>query len=140
VGALPYGALLLYPALPENDDFEEVEDGAGGMRDHGAMYEYRAELVRVVDGDTVILHVDCGFTMWRRHDSYRLGRIDAPEMSTPEGRIAKAALEAHLQGKALVVQTQKADKYGRYLVEVFANGACVNDWLVAEGHAVYRVY
>lgn len=109
------------------------------------MYEYAAQLDRVVDGDTVHLDVDLGFTLWRSNDSYRLGRIDAPEMSTAAGPLAKSALEgylAHPDGtpKVLMVQTQKADKYGRYLIELFADGVNVNDWMVANGFAVYRTY
>lgn len=42
--------------------------------------------------------------------------------------------------RVLRVHTQKSDKYGRYLVELFADGQCVNDWLVANGHAIYQTY
>jgi len=104
------------------------------------MYEYRCTLVRVIDGDTVRLTVDLGFSLERRDDSYRLGRIDAPEMSTPAGPPSKDHLASLLAGKSLLVQTSKADKYGRWLVELFADGVNLNDAMVTDGHAVYRTY
>lgn len=104
------------------------------------MYTYRAILVRVVDADTVYLDVDLGFRIYRGNESYRLGRIDAPELSTEEGKTAKAALASFLLDKVLLVTTAKADKYGRYLIELFADGLNVNDWLVTNGYAIYRTY
>lgn len=105
------------------------------------MYEYRATLIRVVDGDTAYLDVDLGFGVWRRNQSYRLGRIDAPEMSTVEGPVSKAQLDTILTSASfLMVTTSKADKYGRWLIELYADGYCVNDQLVAGGYAVYRTY
>lgn len=104
------------------------------------MYTYAARLVRVIDGDTVVLDLDLGFKLWRLNESYRLARIDAPEMATAGGPPAKAALEDYLAGKALKVVTSKGDKYGRYLVELLADNANANDWLVTNGRAVYRSY
>jgi len=104
------------------------------------VYSYLATLVRVVDGDTLRLTLDLGFYLRREDQSYRLLRINAPELNTDEGKAAKAALEAYLAGKSLLVQTQKADSFGRFLAEVYANGANVSDWLVSQGYAIYRVY
>lgn len=104
------------------------------------MYHYRVTLVRVVDGDTVILDLDLGFKLWRQGESYRLARIDAPEMSAAEGPVAKRALEQCLASKALTATTSKADKYGRWLVELFADSINVNDAMVANGQAAYRSY
>lgn len=104
------------------------------------MYEYAAKLIRVIDGDTLVLDLDLGFYSWRVGQSYRLLRIDAPELPTPEGKAAKAALEAVLLGKAMTVRTYKADSFGRFLAEVLADHTNVSDWLVANGHAKYRSY
>lgn len=104
------------------------------------MYQYSAKLVRVIDGDTVVLDLDLGFKLWRSGESYRLGRIDAPEMNTAGGPVAKRALEDMLSGKSLSAVTSKADKFGRWLVELYADNVNVNDWLVANGQAVYRSY
>ena len=104
------------------------------------MYEYAAKLVRVVDGDTVLLDLDLGFHEWRIGQSYRLLRINAPEMNTVEGKAAKAALEKFLEGKVLVAATQKSDNFGRYLTELRANTDNVSDWLVSSGLAAYKKY
>lgn len=109
---------------------------------------------RVIDGDTVVLSIDLGFWTHRRKKkdgvSYRLNRINAPEMSTPEGQPAKQAL-TDFMASAVRVQTipdpnadPKEDKYGRFLVELTGSAAGteynINDALVAGGFAVYRVY
>jgi micrococcal nuclease len=105
------------------------------------VYQYAARLIRVIDGDTVVLDCDLGFYQWRLGRSYRLARINAPEMSTPEGVAARAALVEHLAGVvAYMVMTQKADSFDRWIVELYADGANVNDWLVANGYALYHKY
>lgn len=105
------------------------------------MYQYAARLVRVIDGDTVVLDLDLGFYQWRLNRSYRLARINAPEMSTPEGRAARDWLVARLVDvRAYLVQTAKADSFDRWIVELYADGANVSDALVAAGVAGYRVY
>ena len=100
------------------------------------MYQYAARLVRVVDADTVVLDLDLGFYQWRLSRSYRLARINAPEMSTPEGIAARAALVERLAGvTAYSVMTQKADSFDRWIVELYAA-----DWLAAGGFGAYHVY
>jgi len=96
--------------------------------------------VRCVDADTVRLELDLGFKLHRHEDSYRLMRIDAPELSTDAGKTAKAWLEIFLVGKALMATTYKADSFGRYLTELDAGGMNVSDALVTAGHAMYRTY
>jgi len=104
------------------------------------MYEYPARLIRCVDADTVVLDLDLGFYQWRLGQPYRLLRINAPELSTAAGKTAKVALETFLSGKSLLGQTQKSDSFGRFLIELFANGENTSDWLVANKYATYQVY
>src|SRR6267142_7256238 len=109
------------------------------------LYNYEARLVRVIDGDTVRLDLSLGFYEWRHDQSYRLLRINAPEMSTPEGVEAKVALELFLSGKTLVAHTEKSDHFGRFLADITATDAAgvetnVSDWLVSNGHAVFKSY
>jgi len=105
------------------------------------MYSYTATLLRVIDADTVVLDLDLGFKLWRRNESYRLGRIDAPELPTEGGIAARSALVLELTtARSLSVTTARADKFGRWLVELIADGRNINDWLVSTGHAVYRTY
>ena len=103
-------------------------------------FVYHATLLRVIDADTVVLDLDMGFHQARLRQSYRLLRIDAPELTTPAGIVARSALVDYLPGKDLVVQTHKSDSFGRYLVDLWADGQNVNDWLVVNGHAVLRSY
>jgi micrococcal nuclease len=105
------------------------------------VYQYAARLIRVIDADTVVLDLDLGFYQWRLNRSYRLVRINAPEMSTPDGVLAKAALVEHLAGVTIfLVQTARADSFDRWIVELYADGQNVSDWLVASGFAQYQVY
>ena len=64
-------------------------------------YLYEAELIRVIDGDTIDAWIDLGFNITVRR-RIRLWGIDAPETRTldleekAEGKIAKARLEEML--------------------------------------------
>lgn len=111
------------------------------------MNEYRAKLVRVIDGDTVVLDVDLGFHVTMR-ETFRLVRVNCPEMSGEEkgaGQAAKAFVEGWFATRAaggnewVEVWTYKPraqDKYGRWLASVGWDGkTTLNDTLVQEGHA-----
>lgn len=114
------------------------------------MYDYNAVLVRVVDGDTVVLDLDLGFNEWRKANdkktepSYRLSRINAPELPTPDGINARTHLIQLIDQRKLWVHTDKTDHFARYVVELYiddANGRFnVNDQMVTDGFAVYKTY
>ena len=105
------------------------------------MWTYRATVLRVVDGDTVWLEVDPGFDL-RLRMSVRLSGVNAPEMSTDEGKAARAWMVGRLPEGALVElisEKDKREKYGRYLGRIFEPPdavASVNEDLLAAGHAV----
>ena len=40
------------------------------------LYWYKAKVQRVIDGDSVILDIDCGFKAWLRDERCRLAGID----------------------------------------------------------------
>ena len=46
------------------------------------MYEYKAKLIKVVDGDTVDVDIDLGFGVWLRNERVRIMGIDTPESRT----------------------------------------------------------
>ena len=111
------------------------------------MYEYRCQIMRVVDGDTVDAMIDCGFSTFKK-ERIRLYGIDTPECRTRDkaekkrGLAAKARLKELIkEGKnEFVVETSidKKGKYGRLLGELFnpvGAGASYNETLVKEGHA-----
>ncbi len=83
------------------------------------LYTFKAKLIRVIDGDTLLVLIDQGFGI-RTEQRLRLRGIDAPEMSTVPGRKAKIWMEKELTGlEFIIVKTHKSDKYDRYLVDVF---------------------
>ena len=77
------------------------------------MYEYNAEVRRVVDGDTVDVTIDCGFNIHIK-ERVRLSGIDAPENRTRD-------LE-----------------YGRLLGKLHGESHphSANQMLLEEGHAI----
>ena len=107
------------------------------------MYEYRAQVTRVVDGDTVHARVDLGCDV-RIDLTIRLYGINAPELSTPEGPPARAWLQGRLDEYkgAIVLRTVKdrREKYGRYLGTLLVGepGPLIdlNLAMIAAGHAV----
>mgnify|MGYP003394911693 CR=1 FL=1 len=111
------------------------------------MYEYRATVVGVVDGDTVDLDVDLGFHT-QFNSRFRLFGINTPESYGKEasvaGHAAKDRLKALLPvGLVVLVRTEKdkTEKYGRFLGTIQLRdgplaGKSVNDILVKEGHAL----
>lgn len=91
------------------------------------LYQYPAEVLRVIDGDTVTIRVDLGFYLYLQHNVRFFG-VNAPELSTPEGKAAKAELEKILPvGTQVVFQSHRGrpDKYGRLLGNLFLNGELV---------------
>lgn len=103
------------------------------------LYHYRIELVRVIDSDTCVFHVDLGFKVWLHDIRFRFARINAPELITDAGKLARAWLVEQLAASAgkLTCQSLGFDKYGRALGEVYADGRNINDAIVAAGHAKY---
>ena len=77
------------------------------------MYEYKAKILRVVDGDTVDVDIDLGFGVWLRNERVRIMGIDTPESRTRDkqekkfGLLAKERLKELLpKGKDSVLRTQ----------------------------------
>lgn len=113
------------------------------------MHEYRCNIKRVVDGDTVDVDIDLGFGIWLRGERVRLYGIDTPESRTRDkvekrfGLMAKDYLKSHL-GKTSTLRTKKdgKGKFGRILGEFIVYDAAtdsyrsVNQMLVEAHHAV----
>jgi endonuclease YncB( thermonuclease family) len=102
------------------------------------MFDYAGTVVRVVDGDTVIMDVDLGFGVWLRAQSFRLLGLNAREHREVGGLEAKTNLETCLPvGQVTTVTSVKADKYGgRYdAVICLPNGLNINAQLIHDGWA-----
>jgi len=118
------------------------------------MYEYKAKLIKVVDGDTVDVDIDLGFGIWLRNERVRIMGIDTPESRTRNkieklfGLAAKTRLKELLK-KDVVLKTFKGrggedakGKFGRILGDfnVYYHNddrVCrVTEIMIKEGHAV----
>jgi micrococcal nuclease len=79
-------------------------------------FQYPARVVRVVDGDTVHLDIDLGFSTWIRDRSVRVAGINSPELATAEGKTARDFAQTLLPVGAVVeLKSHSLDKYGRVL-------------------------
>lgn|SRR5574337_847139 len=96
-------------------------------------YEYRATVLRVVDGDTLLLKVDLGFHA-EITEKFRLAHIDCPEMGTPEGLEAKRFVDTFV-GAECTLHCLGKDKYGRWLAEVEMGGEMLHDLIMRAGLA-----
>jgi micrococcal nuclease len=115
------------------------------------MFTYKAEVVKIVDGDTIDVDIDLGFKTWSRNIRLRLNRIDAyetrlykgtTEEEKQKGLLAKAEVESMClkAPDKVVIKTTKQGKYGRWIAEVIIDGENLSDKLVELGYAVYREY
>jgi micrococcal nuclease len=100
------------------------------------MYNYKAKLNRVVDGDTVNLTIDLGFRLSYTANC-RLAGINAPELKNVDGIVSHGVLSALLSDAKIVdIISTGLDKYGRPLVIVKANGTDINIKMITQGFAV----
>ena len=118
------------------------------------MYEYRATIVKVIDGDTVDVDIDLGFNVVLQDERVRIAGIDTPESRTRDkeekkfGLAAKARVK-QLLGKTSVLKTQinkngedMKGKFGRILGDFNVYDSAKDSWtlltkiLISEGHAV----
>ena len=133
-----YRYKLIYP-FPDNPNLPLLDLGfdvsinvppSNGTHSYGTVatvpsisnkpaYTYKAHLKRVIDGDTLEVLIDLGFSNYVTQ-RLRLKSLDTPELPTPEGIKAKKFVEKSLNdSKFLIIKTHSHDKYDRYLVEVF---------------------
>jgi micrococcal nuclease len=112
---------------------------ARGGADDGAPGGGAARVVRVVDGDTILVSLD------GREERVRYIGVDTPETVKPDtptqcfGKRASAYNHALLDGRSvrLVGDAEARDRYGRLLAYVYraGDGLFVNAALVRGGYA-----
>ena len=113
------------------------------------MYEYKVNILKVVDGDTVDVDIDLGFGVWLRNERVRIVGIDCPESRTSDriekvfGEAAKQRVTSLLSSEAtLISQISKMGenmkgKFGRILGDFKTiNDQIISITLMEEGHAV----
>jgi micrococcal nuclease len=119
------------------------------------MYEYKAIVDRVVDGDTIDVTIDLGFKTWKKV-RVRMEGINTPESRTRDleekkkGLAAKARLQEILDynNNECVLKVSGVGKFGRAIASVYVDTLSpasdkssmttinVNKQLIEEGHAV----
>ena len=113
-------------------------------------YNYKAKLVRVVDGDTVDALIDVGFDIWFKK-RIRFKGLDTWESRTRNLEEKALGLKAKARTKELLekvssksgyfrIKSYGLGKYGRVLADVFIMDKDgkqwnVNETLITEGHA-----
>ena len=116
------------------------------------MYEYKAKILKVIDGDTVDVDIDLGFGVILTDERVRMMGIDTPESRTRDKvektfRLPSKARLNEILGEDTILQTQinkdgedMKGKFGRILgdfqIEVDGETKLATQMLVEEGHAV----
>ena len=108
------------------------------------MYEYRCNITRVVDGDTVDAEIDCGFDIIYK-SRIRLYGIDTPESRTrnldekARGKLASQFIKDKIaEAKLVKVKTKldKKGKFGRVLGSIIADDLDLNQTMIEKHLAV----
>ena len=112
------------------------------------MYQYKAKILKVLDGDTVDIDLDLGFNIVLSNQRVRMAGIDTPESRTVDkeekirGNLSKMKLAEKLPvGSYVKIETQKSDnnddKFGRILaIFVLEDGTSLNQWMIDNNYAV----
>lgn len=101
-----------------------------------------AQVVRVIDGDTVIVVADLGWRV-KIETAVRVDGMNAPEKTTDAGRLAAEFARGLLPvGKQVTVRSKRLlgqfEKYGRVLADLEARDTPWLDFattMIAAGHA-----
>ena len=105
-------------------------------------YRYKAKLIRIIDGDTIVALIDLGFEIATRK-KIRLYGINAPETRTllekekTAGILAKDRLEELLGASngEFVLVSHGVGKYGRCIGTIYIDKENINQLLLSEGLA-----
>ncbi len=110
------------------------------------MYEYKATVKRIIDGDSVVLDIDLGFYMFMNETKIRLYGLDTPEMNSEDPLLRLQAVLATRYlydnlpvGSKVTIKTilDKREKYGRLLATIITqDGFNLNDGLLENKLAI----
>jgi micrococcal nuclease len=112
------------------------------------MYQYKAKILKVLDGDTVDIDLDLGFNIVLSNQRVRMAGIDTPESRTVDkeekirGTLSKKKLAEKLPiGSWAMIETMRPDsnddKFGRILaVFILEDKTNLNQWMIDNNYAV----
>lgn len=108
-------------------------------------YVYVAEIIEIIDGDTIKAKIDLGFNL-SFVEKIRFYGINAPELTkTVESKKVvndsgaeslKRLKDMLFVGQKITIETikDKKEKYGRYLANIYVDAAdgqiCINKWML----------
>ena len=134
-------AILLVTHTPLIGQARSIEIPKIDYTSNAHDYSYKAAIVRVKDGDTVVVDIDLGFDIFLKNIDVRLLGVYAPETWRPKspeekesGMMVKQYVVNRLQpGTEITLKTKKdhKDKYGRCLATLFDAGGDVNASILA---------
>ena len=109
------------------------------------MYEYNCEVTRILDGDTLDVTIDLGFSTKLVKQRIRMLGIDTPESRTrtleekARGLLSKQYLKDMCPvGSTIRLISHSKGKFGRILGEIFTKDSetSINKIMCDEGYAV----
>jgi endonuclease YncB( thermonuclease family) len=112
--ALASGCALLLAATITTSIAGAASPGANTVPASTAV---EGRVVRVLDGDSLLLRLDDGGV-----HGVRIAGIDAPEKGQPYADVSRRALLAQLDDRRIRLETIKTDVFGRLVGRVFVDG------------------
>ena len=109
------------------------------------MYEYKATVIKIIDGDTIDVDIHLGFDIMLRKQRISLYGIDCPESRTrnleekQRGLLSKGYLLDKIPvGTDIKLKSKERGKFGRILGEIFEYNKTIsiNKAMCDEGYAV----
>lgn len=101
------------------------------------MYTYNAEVLRVIDGDTIEVLIDLGFSVFSK-ERIRLDGFNAPEIRTKDPiekekgiKIWKIA-QQYLNDANIIIKTDYDKTFDRYVAVVWKKNRNINEILKNE--------
>jgi endonuclease YncB( thermonuclease family) len=101
-------------------------------------YKFYGTVVKEHDGDTVTIDIDLGFSV-HTIQNIRIAGINAPELSTPEGKLSRDYIQKILPiGTKVVLHTEKyRESFTRYIGDIYLDdGRNVGQMMIDAGFAV----
>lgn len=108
------------------------------------MYNYKIEeILSVIDGDTVEVVVDLGFSIYHK-TRVRLVGIDTPEIRTKDLEEKEKGIKAldfvvdffrQMEHEEKVLYSEKLDGFGRCLGRIIVGGIDIGEELLESGYA-----
>jgi endonuclease YncB( thermonuclease family) len=99
--------------------------------------DYPCEVIRAIDGDTVVVNIDLGLHVAANLIHVRLANANAPERGNEAGEAARKWMVAFAAGKKGVLHTtdgKEFDKYGRVLARLEIAGVDAGEALIESGN------